>query len=354
LLIKYYLHLIYISLFAILILGVITGCNQKGQAAVEHKTSDAIVTPVEAVAVQRQDLAITRSYTGALEGSEQADIVPKISERIVAVNSKVGASVKKGDVLVVLDKGGPSSQYIQSEANFLNAEKNLTRMKALLKDGAISQQALDGTQTAYDIAKANYEAAKQSIELVAPISGVVTAFKARVGELSNPGIGLVTIAKLDEMMVIFNLNEDDLGDLSIGQEVSVFSDSRPDQTIKGKVSEFNKSADIQSRTFEVRALFRNTNEHWFKPGMFVKVKSSGKTQSQALVVPNQAIISDGTNNRVYLVHNGMAFLKTVTLGNSDGLKTAIREGLKEADSIVSVGWNNLRDSSKVTVVTARM
>ena len=328
--------------------GIVAGCGKAPEVAVT--TFKERVIPVEVVAAIRQDLAVTKTYNGTIEGSDQADIVSRIPERIVGIKASVGQTVRKGDVVIVLDKEGPSSQYLQVEAGFLNAERNLNRMKSLYTDGAISLQTLEGTQTAFDVAKANFEATKKNIELTTPISGTIVSLKVETGDMANPGFALMTVAQVEQMKVTFNMNEADAFDLAVGQPVKIESEGHTGEPIEGKITEVFRSADTQSRTFEVRAMISNTSDRWFKPGMFVKVKYHGKPVSNALVVPNQAILSDGVTSRVFVVQQGKAYQRPITTGISDGLKTVVLSGIDDNASVVTVGWNSLRDSSSVTIV----
>jgi RND family efflux transporter MFP subunit len=309
----------------------------------------ALRVPIQITAAEMSSISVTNTYSGTLEGEEQANIVPKISERITGVGARVGEHVTAGRVIVSLDKSGPSSQYPQAEANFRNAERTLERMRSLYEEGAISLQALDGAQTAYDVAKANFEAARGTVELATPIAGVVTAVNANIGDLANPGTILATVATIRRMKVIFNINESDVVNLSIGQTVEVYSEARPDAKVEGKIIQVSKSADPRSRSFEIRALFPNTAERWFKPGMFCRVSvriSSGKT----VVIPSSAIQSDGITARMFTVRKGRAFSRTVQPGVTDGQFTAIVYGLAEGETVATVGMNNLKDSSLVKIV----
>ena len=109
---------------------------------------------------QRACSRVTRTFSGPLEGGEQANIVARLSERVTSVKIRVGEAVRAGQLILSLDRSGPSSQYIQAEANFKNAERTLERMKSLYSEGAVSQQTVDGAQTAFDVAKANFDAAR--------------------------------------------------------------------------------------------------------------------------------------------------------------------------------------------------
>jgi RND family efflux transporter MFP subunit len=225
-------------------------------------------------------------------------------------------------------------------------------MKSLFAEGAISQQALDGTQTAYDIAKANFESARNTVELSSPISGIVTAINVTVGDLASPGAVLATVARNERMKVIFNLNETDVADLAIGQKVHIFADSRNDVVTEGTISQFFKSADTRSRSFEVRAMFPNTKDHWFRPGMYVKVTYDRAPRQNVLTVPNAAIQSTGDSRRVFTIRHGRAFDSEVTLGVANDEKTEIVSGLSERDTVVVVGANDLQDSALVSVAAS--
>jgi len=338
------------ALVAVVLAALIAGCGpQKSNSGQPDGTDPRITVPVEIAAVKKGTLAVDRSYSATLEGQEQANIVPKISERIAAVHAQVGMTVPANTLMLTLDKSGASSQFYQAEANFKNAEKSLERMKSLFAEGAISQQTLDGTQTAYDVARANYVAARSVVELTTPISGIVTAVNANIGDLAMPGTALATVAKIDRMKAIFSLNETDVTALAIGQKVGIASEARPDLTVEGNIVQISRSADVRSRSFEVKAMFPNTKDRWFRPGMFVKVRLKITSVAGMLLVPNVAIETDGVTSRVFVVKDGRAYQRIVDAGTSDGEWTEIRKGLLLTDSVATVGINNVRDSSYVVV-----
>ncbi|HEX9974659.1 MAG TPA: efflux RND transporter periplasmic adaptor subunit [bacterium] len=308
------------------------------------------VVPVQIAIASQKNLAVTKTFSGTLEGEEQANIVAKISERITGIHVHVGETVRAGQVIISLDKSGATSQFYQTQANFNNAEKNLQRMKSLYEEGAISLQMLDGTQTAFDIAKANFNAARGAVELVTPIDGVITAVNVSIGDLSMPGAVLATVARIKRMKVIFNVNEADVMNLTIGQKVQVYSETNPDQAIEGQIVQLSKSADIRSRSFEIKAMFPNTAEMGFKPGLFCKVDVQISPQKQALVVPNSAIQSDGITNHVFVIHNGRSLRRTIQVGITDGESSEILEGLAIQDTVVTVGVTSVRDSSQIKIV----
>lgn len=338
---------IFIIIFILLLAGCSSGTKDQPQGSAA--TSGSNIIPVETARVERQSISVAKTYSGTVEGEEQANIVAKISERITAIKVHVGETVGPGRVILMLDKSGMTSQYYQAEAAYKNAEKTLERMQSLYKEGAISLQALDGTQTQYDVARANFDAARNAVELTTPIPGVVTAINVSIGDLATPGAILGTVAKVGRLKVTFNINETDVTNLAIGQKVRVYTESKPDVVVEGRIVQLSKSADVKSRTFEIKAMFPNTKDAWFKPGMYGKVIVQLSPRTKTLVIPNAAIQSDGLTNRVFVVRNGRSYQQTVALGVSDGQHSEILNGLVENDTVVTTGATTVRDSGYVNI-----
>jgi RND family efflux transporter MFP subunit len=337
---------------AALTLSLLSGCGSGKKEGPENKNSAiSHVVPVQVAVAGQKSLTVTKTYSGSLEGEEQANIVAKISERVTGINVHVGQVIEARQVVLSLDKSGASSQYYQAEASYKNSEKTLQRMKSLYDEGAISLQTLDGTQTAFDVAKANFGAARSVVDLATPISGIVTAVNVNVGDLATPGAVLATVARIGNMKVIFSINETDVTSIAIGQQVEVYSEARQDVKRTGKIAQLSKSADVGSRSFEVKVIFPNTPDTWFKPGMFCKAVIRLSPHDQALVIPAAAIQSDGVTDLVYRIQGGQSRKQKVLLGITDGDNTEVINGLHPGDSVATAGLNNLKDSSYIKVVS---
>ncbi len=328
---------------------LVAGCGKPQGEQKQQSANSAATIPVDVAVAHQQTLFVTKQFSGTLEGEEQANIVPKISERITTLNIHVGESVKAGQILAELDKNGATSQFYQAQAAFDNAEKTFERMKALYDEGAISLQSLDGTQTAYEVAKANFEGARSSVELSTPIPGVVTAVNVNIGDLTTPGEVLMTVAKINRMKVNFDVNENELSNLSIGHGIQVYSEDRPGTKVDGEITQLSKSADIRSRSFQLKATFNNTPDNWFRPGMFCRVNVLISSQAGTLAIPNTAVLSDGITSRVFVVRNGRSFQQIVRVGVTDGKNTEIFGGLDYGDTVVTTGSTTARDSGYVSI-----
>ena len=348
--IKYSTYKYTLTSIFLIFLFLIQACGEKSKETNStDKTNYVDTISVEAQEVKLNELSLSKTFSGTLEGEDQANIIAKIPERIMKINIKVGDYVKSGSILIELDKGGASSQFYQAQASFLNAQKNFDRMQNLLKVGAVSQQAFDASQTLYEVAKANFEAAKNTVEITSPISGVVTSINVNLGDLANPQLPLATIANIGRMKAKFNVGESDLPNLYSGQTVQIYSEMKPDVTQTGKIFQISKSANIQSRTFEIQAMFNNTKDKWFKPGMFGQVKADMKSNKSALIIPLASVVKENNTDGVYIINNGKAQYTRIASGLNDGNSIEVTNGLKAGDMVVTLGMNNLKDGTVVIV-----
>ena len=342
-----------LKLVFMLILGitisVVQSCGENPKENSTDKTTFTDTVSVETYSVETKELIVSKTFSGTLEGEEQANIIAKISERIMNINARVGDYVKAGDILVELDKSGAQSQFYQAQAAYLNAQKNLARMQNLIKVGAVSQQAFDASETQYEVAKANFDAARSTVEITSPLSGIVTAINVNIGDLANPQFPLATVANIGRMKAVFNVGEVDLPSFYIGQAAQIYSDMNPEVIQNGKIFKLSKSANVQSRTFEIEAMFTNTQDRWFKPGMFCRVNVNMKTKKDALVVPLASIIKENRIDGVYIINDDVAKFTPLTMGINDGKFVEVLSGLKVGDNIVTLGMNNLKDGTVIIV-----
>jgi RND family efflux transporter MFP subunit len=324
-------------------------CNKNSENNSQPNTEYTDTVSVEAEKVQQRELIFMKTFSASLEGEEQANIISKIPERIMEIKVKVDQYVEAGTVLFELDKGGASSQFYQTQAVFLNAQKDLERMKNLYQEGAVSKQALDQTQTGYDVAKANFEASKSTVEITSPLAGIVTAINVNIGDIANPAVVMATVANIYRMKAKFNAGESDIPSFYMNQPVEIYSELNPDLIMQGKVIQISKSADVQSRTFEVKTIFTNTKDRWFKPGMFCRVKVNLKTKKEALTIPVTSIVKNNNSAGVFVVNDNKALFKEIKEGMNDGKYVEIVSGLNPEDIVVTLGMNKLKDGTVVII-----
>ncbi len=176
---------------------------------------------------------------------------------------------------------------------------------------------------------------QSNITLQAPISGFIDSLEVRNGMALAMGQTLATIKGINPIWLEAAVPEKQIAGIKRGMSVeanfAAFS-----QKVTGKVIDILPTLDTTSRTIKVRIELPNPSGQ-LKPGMFASVKLSSNPQS-SLIVPEQAVIRTGTRNIVIVAHEQGRFEPVVVqLGQSDGNKIAILEGLKVGQKVVISG-----------------
>lgn len=323
------------------------GCSKSGNK--QELTQEIPAIPVETLRPSVQDLNLIRTYSGTVEGTQQASVTSKMSERILKLNIRVGQHVQKGQTLAVLEMNGPQSQYFQTQAALKLKEKDLKRLQSLYKEGAIALQDLEGAETDCAVASANFQAARQAVIITAPISGEITELHVQLGDVASQSAAIAIIANTSRLDVKFNVDETDIHQISGGKEVKIYTNESGSNAVSGRISEVNRSASTDSRSFQVKATFSNLRGSYYKPGMFVRLDLVALRKNSVLAIPNAAIVHQGGEAGVYLVENGLAIKRKISTGITDGKNTEITAGLSQSDIVIVKGQTNLRDRAKVSI-----
>lgn len=192
----------------------------------------------------------------------------------------------------------------------------------------------------------------QRFGIYAPTSGVVTELGVREGGELMSGNSLMKITDLSRVWLIAEVPERDAGMIEPGLEAKVELQSRPGETVTGKVSYLYPTLDEATRTLRVRVELANPKGN-FRPGMYANVLLS-QTSQQGLAVPTESIIATG-QRKVIIVKNDKGFqpAEVVTGLESDG-KTQILEGLSEGETVVASGQFLIDSEASLSGVLARL
>ena len=305
------------------------------------------VLSVKALVVEAGDQEITSSHTGSLEGERQADLYAKLAEAVDSLWVREGDRVSAGQVLLSLDRSGPTSSYREAHSTYLNAEKNFGKMEYLFNEGAVSESDYDAAKTSYEVSKANFEAVTRLVEIQTPISGVVTSIGVSAGDFVHIGQKLATVATEDRLRVRLGVNPGEIRSFRRGTEVKVTSDA-VDGIGRGEVVTIASSADPLTRTFEVEALVDNP-DHLFKPGMFVHIDYVQEQLKNVIALPRRAIMMLDGKETVFAVANGLAEKRLVSLGSDLSGEVVIKSGLVPGDTVVTLGQDYLADGMRVNI-----
>lgn len=325
--------------------GILTGCGDSGDQVVAERPA----VPVRVQVLQPLTENVTKTYTGSLEGQNQAVIYAKIAEAVDSVLVREGDRVQAGQILLKLDRAGSMSNYQQAQSVYRNAEKNYRKMQTLYEQGAISESQLDASRTDYEVAQAAFEATRQLVEIQSPIPGTVTAVNVRRGDYLSQGQVVATVASTERLRARFDVRPADLRLIAEGDSVRIESESVTGSA-SGVIASIARSADPNTRAFEVEALIDNAGQE-FRPGMFVRVVLTVQRMENVLAVPRAAVLSLSEGRAVFEVVNGVALRRMVTLGPDLAGRVVIDSGLTAGDTVVTLGQSYLDDSTAVQITS---
>ena len=330
----------YLSLCLAITLLLISGCGKKTE-----KLSEIPKVAVQTAPVERADLLVVRSYSGTLEGAKQSKIYAMIPERVVELPVSEGQYVKKGDPVIKLDKAGVNSRYNQASAAYQHSKDNFEKMQRLYQQQAISEMDFKGAKTAYEVAEADFNAARGAVELSSPIDGVVTEISVNLGQQAPLGVAIATVAATQKMRMTIYVISGEINLLKVGQDAKVMIESG--DPVTARITELASSADPETRLFRVEMEMENAGGI-LKPGMFARAQVVVADLRQVLAVDNNAVLFEEGVAKVYIVQNDTAFARSIEIGPGDGHKTQVISGVEEGQPVVITGKSNLRDGTPVT------
>lgn len=332
----------------------LTSCGPKTKAGVAATQPQAEkATLVKVAAVASEEVAENIEFTTTLLPFKKSFITPQMSLRIDAINVNVGDHVRQGQLVAKLDK----NQYNQSSVQLKNAEQNLQRMKSVYEAGGVSKSQIDELETSVSVLRETVANLERNIDLRAPFDGVITGRYNEPGDLftmagnADGGVGVLQVMQINKLKAVVAISEQYYPQVYKGMKVMVTADVYPDKEFEGTVNIVYPSINASTHTFNVEVMVPNGKEI-LRPGMFARTEfNMGNRQS--LVVPDVAIQKQmGVNDRyVYVIKDGVAERRVVTLGRQVGDKVEILSGVSEGESVAITSLSKIKNGSSVEIVT---
>ncbi|WP_372964714.1 efflux RND transporter periplasmic adaptor subunit [Marinobacter sp.] len=289
----------------------------------------------------------------AINGIAVANEVPGV---IQTINFESGDTVSKGDVLIELDAAIDEAALRTRRAEAQLAAQEFKRISDLLPKRAVSQ-------SQYDTAKANYDAARALVNeaeaqlskkvIRAPFDGTLGIRMVDQGEYIPTGSPIVEVNMLHPIYADYTLSEKYLPNIDRDYPVSVTVAAVPDQIFEGKVSAINSSVNPETRTVRVRATLNN-EENKLRPGMFATIQTGQPIEHEVVTLPRTAISYNTYGNFVFVVvenDNGELITerRTVTTGEIRNGRVAVTSGLESGETVIAKGLLRLRAGQRVTI-----
>ncbi len=353
---KKFVWIIIVVVIIVVVVVSVTGKKKTTQQEGGKKTPTAVA--------KIDDISIVLDEVGEIRPVKEVNVKSKLSGRISKMFVEEGENIKMGDIIAEIEPDMAQAQTLSrikstlktTEINLENAQKDYDSSKELYNKSLISDEEWRDAQNALKLSQISYDSALEQYKLVeeigitetnmkvtAPVSGMIIHKDVEEGEMVvssesySGGTVLITIADLSQMIILTDINEVDIGKISLGREAKITIDAFPDKKFDGEIIHISPMATIGNnniRTFEVKVSIED-NLKELRPGMSANVTIIGKTRKQVVTIPIQAIFQDENGNDVvYRVKSdtliSSAIVKT---GIIDLQKVEILEGVAEGDTI---------------------
>jgi membrane fusion protein (multidrug efflux system) len=331
-------------------LTLFAGCRSKkqqpGGTAGSQRQQGAVIA--DGFLVQPQSVSENVEVPGTLLPEEETNIRAEVSGRVVSINIPEGNIVPKGTLLIKLFDSDLQAQLKKLEVQLRIAEKTAERQGELLKISGISQQDYDLTALNVDNLKADIEAIRISIsktEIRAPYAGKLGLRYISLGAYISPADPITSIRQVGQLKLEFAIPEKYAKNISKGYSVK-FKIDGGEEFHEAKVIAAENSVDEATRTLRVRAMVTE-NHPELVPGVFAKVNLQLGKNSEALMIPTQAVLPQARNKQVIVLQGDSVRFQVVETGIRDSAFVEITSGLKAGDTIIMTGLMAIRPTSKI-------
>jgi multidrug efflux system membrane fusion protein len=358
---------------AVLALLTTVACSRSSVQAAAPAMPPPLVSVVKATA---QDVPRYLDEIGRNTAFESVTVTPQVGGRIVERHFQDGETLRKGQLLFVIDPRPYKAQVDSAQAALAQAKAALdlariqfARDQEVIGSKAISQQDYDTKKNTVDVDQAQVEAAKATLETArlnldycyihSPIDGRAGARMVDVGNVVQANAtSLLLIQRLDPIYANFTITERDLPEVqklmsrgALRASVRLPSDSESAARI-GRVEFLDNEVQNGSGTVNLRATMNNSDHH-FWPGQFVNVRLVLSTEKGAVLIPNQATEISQQGPFVYVVKaDDTAEFRPVKLGQREGDQVVVEAGVVANERVVLAGQMMIRPGGKVRVETA--
>jgi RND family efflux transporter MFP subunit len=368
--------LLLMVVLAALALGffIYTGIRYRVMAAsrLKQTTEEAAVTDV--VVVHPKETPPTEEVV--LPGGTQAYISSPIYARtngyLVNWYFDIGARVKKGQLLAVIDTPEVDKQLDQGRADLQTSIANLAlakitadRWENLIKTRSVSQQstdqavenlaALEATVSSYTANVRRLEDLVSFEKVYAPFDGIITTRNTDIGWLIDAGANpasseLFQMAQISVLRIFVAVPQVYFRVARVGTAAAITLDEFPHQTFHGKVTRTSNSIDLASRTLNTEVDVDNPSGQLL-PGAYVQVHLKLPGPTRAVTIPSNTLLFRSEGLRVGVVRKGAAQLVPITIGRDYGATVEVVTGLTPADEVIINPSDSLISDAPVRIVT---
>jgi membrane fusion protein (multidrug efflux system) len=299
------------------------------------------------------ELGLEIEAIGNAVANESTEITSKTVNTVTAIHFNEGQLVKKGTVLVEFDSIQARADLSAAEAALAESSAQLKRSRELFSTHALSQSQLDTLVATNKSNEAKVIAARAKVEdtiIRAPFTGRIGFRRVSVGSLVSPGTVISTLDDTSVVKLDFSVPQAYMFAVQPGLKITAQIAGVANQSFPGRVATLDSRVDPVTRAIIVRAELPN-EKGILKPGMFMTAKISAPA-SQALLVPEGALVPEQGKVFVFVVKNGIVSKREVTTGRRKPGVVQVTAGLDGGERVVVEGTQKVRDGGQVFEVSS--
>jgi membrane fusion protein, multidrug efflux system len=334
----------------------------------KHAPEAEAPRPVIAMPAKAADTAFVAQFPGEVHARYEMPLSFRVAGQLIAREAHLGDSIKKGQVLARIDDADAERNQASAQAALEAAEHRLVfatqqrdRDDAQGKANLISQLQLDQTRDAYAAALASRDQARQQLALaqnqsryttlVADRDGRITSEQAEIGQVVGAGQVIFGFAWSGERDVFFDVPEDRIAGILVGQGAVVTLPAMPGHVLKGRVRDVSPAADPQARTYRVK-LALDANAVDVPLGMTAQVALSSGVAAAGVSLPATALFHQGEHPAVWVLRpsDSTLELRPVTVLRYSERDVLIGAGLHAGEQVVMQGVHTVTAGEKVTSI----
>jgi multidrug efflux system membrane fusion protein len=332
--------------------------------------NEAPLEPVRSVKVMTVGVDTLKSgyeFAAEVRPRVESRLGFRVAGKIVKRQAELGQRVKAGQVLAQLDPrdyqlaaDAARAQLAAASTNRDLAAADFKRYAALREQNFISGAELERRETSLKAAQAQFDQARAQLasqgnqagytNLVADVSGVVTAVEAEPGQVVSAGTPVVRIAQDGPRDVVFSVPEDKVAAIKPGSEVAVRVWASG-TALAGKVREVAASADPVTRTYPIKVSLDASATPALGSTVYVSPQALSHAGTPVIKLPTTALRKEGQGTAVWLLDKATMTLKSqpVQIATADGNEAVIASGLQPGMLVVSAGVHVLSPGQKVAI-----
>lgn len=331
-------------------------------AAKKHTT-----VPVKALKLQARDIVRSIQCSGVIQAWQKAVILSEVAGKVISISARVGDQLEPGSPILKIDDemvqyavDQAEAKVLQLQATYATSSRELERKKSLFSNKVVSAFELEIAKAKSQVDQALLREAQALLNIAqrelretlitSPIKGILAERTVDIGSNVGRGTNVATVVEVDRVKIKVGVSDKEIAEIRIDQKVQVQTDAYPQEHFAGSVYSVGTKADDATLTFPVEIILDNNQPSVLKPGMVARVTIDTGMYSDALSLPQEAILGTDQQHFVWTVCDGTAckaFVTTKALVRSDIL---VAEGLQAGQHVIVSGHEGLYEGCPVQII----